>query len=113
MDPPEIKNVLQISIKDLCPFLEGNNWEQVELFYYVISSHFNDISLKERWNKVVLRILTLDHYHLLDVMPVYHHTQNQEKLMTQSPENGQKRRYGPNFGHYFGPYLAKIFFSTH
>ena len=42
-----------------------------------------------------------DNYHLLDIMHVYHHTQNQEKVMTQSPENGQKRHYGPNFGHFW------------
>ena len=30
-------------------------------------------------------------------MPIYHHVQNQEKLMMQSRENGQK----PQCGHYF------------
>ena len=30
----------------------------------------------------------------LDIMPIYHYVQNQGKLRTQSPENGQKPQFG-------------------
>ena len=36
-------------------------------------------------------------------MPTYHYVQNQEKLMMQSRENGQK----PQFGQFFDDFKAK------
>ena len=49
------------------------------------------------------------HHHVLDIMPVYHHMQNWQKIMTQFQENGQKPHFGLKFDHlgHFGP---KYFF---
>ena len=39
----------------------------------------------------------------LDIMSIYHYSQNQETLMMQSRENGQK----PQFGHFFYDFEVK------
>ena len=39
----------------------------------------------------------------LDIMPTYHHVQNQGKLTMQSRENGQK----PQFGYFFDDFEVK------
>ena len=44
---------------------------------------------------------TLNHFHQLDTMPVYHNMQNQENLMTQTQENDQKPQICPNLGQKF------------
>ena len=41
-------------------------------------------------------------------MPTYHYVQNQEKLMMQSRENGQK----PQFGQYFDDFKVTYFQIT-
>ena len=39
---------------------------------------------------------------LLDVIPVYHYMQNQQNLMKQSQENGQKPLFWRQIAEYFG-----------
>ena len=44
-------------------------------------------------------------------MPIYHHVQNQGKLMTQSRENGQKPQFGIFFDDFEVKYLQIANFS--
>ena len=107
-------------------FLQGNRSDQLEVSYYAISSHLNNQNSRKpvvraffthidavitRNNEVSRPKYFFNHHHLLDIMPVYHHMQNQQKLMTQSPENGQKPHFEPNFDH-FWPFQAQIIFFS-
>ena len=97
----------------MCLLLQGNRSDQLELSYN--ASHLvNQNSRKPevraffthndavitRTNEVSRSKYFFNHHHLLDIMPVCHHMQNQQKLMTQSPENGRKTHFGPNFDHF-------------
>ena len=44
-------------------------------------------------------------------MPIYHYVQNQEKLMMQSRENGQKPEFGQFFDNFEVKYLQITNFS--
>ena len=44
-------------------------------------------------------------------MPTYHYVQNQEKLMIQSRENGQKPQFGQLFDNFKVKYLQIASFS--
>ena len=44
-------------------------------------------------------------------MPTYHYVQNQEKLMIQSRENGQKPQFGQLFDNFEVKYLQIASFS--
>ena len=44
-------------------------------------------------------------------MPTYHYVQNQEKLMIQSRENGQKPQFGQLFDNFEVKYLQSASFS--
>ena len=94
----------------MCLLLEGNRTDQLES-YYAMSSHNDQNSRKpdirtyevssdpKKMTKTyfIAKIFGsylaeiffdyLDHNHLLDIMHVYHHLQNEQKLMMQSQEN--------------------------
>jgi hypothetical protein len=108
----------------MCLLLQGNRSDQLELSYNashlvnqnsrkpVVRAFFthNDAVIT-RTNEVSRSKYFFNHHHLLDIMPVCHHMQNQQKLMTQSPENDQKPILWPKFGLFWPIFGRNIFFD--